>query len=89
MHLTGGSLRVFKQFPWLEVGSVKLALPRPTHQRVSRKDHTGRAASRWAFHSVNNRKTISVNNDLRNQIRNSMSLEETLEKHYKSVLDGQ
>jgi hypothetical protein len=28
----GGSLRVFKQFAWLEVGSVKVALSRPTHQ---------------------------------------------------------
>lgn len=31
---TGGSLRVFKQFAWLEVGSVKMAFSRPTHQRV-------------------------------------------------------
>ena len=30
----GGSLRVFKQFAWLEVGSGKLGLSRPTHQRV-------------------------------------------------------
>ena len=35
MHPTGGSLRVFRQFAWLEVGSVKGALPRPTHQRVT------------------------------------------------------
>jgi hypothetical protein len=32
---TGGSLRVFKQFVWLKVGSVKAALPRPAHQRVT------------------------------------------------------
>ena len=32
---TSGSLRVFKQFAWLEVGSVKAALSRPTHQRVT------------------------------------------------------
>ena len=33
---TGGSLRVFRQFVCLEVGSGKVALPRPTHQRVTR-----------------------------------------------------
>jgi hypothetical protein len=31
----GGSLRVFRQFAWLEVGSVKVAFSRPTHQRVT------------------------------------------------------
>src|SRR5829696_635883 len=35
VHPTGGSLRVFRQFAWLEVGSVKVALSRPTHQRVT------------------------------------------------------
>jgi len=35
VHPTGGSLRVFRQFAWLEVGSDKLALSRPTHQRVT------------------------------------------------------
>jgi len=35
VHPTGGSLRVFKRFAWLEVYSVKLALSRPTHQRVT------------------------------------------------------
>jgi hypothetical protein len=35
VHPTGGSLRVFRQFAWLEVGSVKAALPRPAHQRVT------------------------------------------------------
>jgi hypothetical protein len=34
-HLTCGSLRVFRQFAWLEVGSVKVALSRPAHQRVT------------------------------------------------------
>jgi hypothetical protein len=29
VHWTGGSLRVFRQFLWLEVGSVKVALSRP------------------------------------------------------------
>jgi len=35
VHPTGGSLRVFKQFAWLEAGSVKMALSSPTHQRVT------------------------------------------------------
>ena len=38
MHPTGGSLRVFKQSAWLEVGSVKMALSRPAHQRVTQAD---------------------------------------------------
>src|SRR6266498_4804997 len=36
MHPTGGSRRVFKQFTWLGVDSVKVALSRPAHQRVTR-----------------------------------------------------
>ena len=36
VHPTGGSRRVFKQFAWFEVGSGKVALSRPTHQRVTR-----------------------------------------------------
>ena len=35
MHPTGGSLRVFRQSAWLGVGSVKAAVSRPTHQRVT------------------------------------------------------
>ena len=35
VHPTGGSLRVSKQFVWLEAGSVKMALSRPAHQRVT------------------------------------------------------
>jgi len=35
VHPTGGSLRVFRQFVWLEVDSGKAALSRPTHQRVT------------------------------------------------------
>jgi hypothetical protein len=31
----GRSLRVFKQFSWLEAGSATMALSRPTHQRVT------------------------------------------------------
>ena len=34
MHPTGGSLRVFRQLAWLEVGSVKAAFSRPAHQWV-------------------------------------------------------
>jgi phosphoglycolate phosphatase len=36
VHPTGGSLRVFRQFVWLEAGSVTIALSRPAHQRVTR-----------------------------------------------------
>jgi hypothetical protein len=36
VHPTGGSLRVFRHFSWLEVDSVKVALPRLAHQRVTR-----------------------------------------------------
>jgi hypothetical protein len=32
---SGGSLRVFRQSVWLEVGSVKVALSRPAHQRIT------------------------------------------------------
>ena len=43
----GGSLRVFRQFAWLEVGSDKVTLSRPAHQRVTpavgRKNHKARA----------------------------------------------
>ncbi len=35
MHPTGGSLRVFGQFVWLEVGTVKTVLSRPAHQPVT------------------------------------------------------
>jgi hypothetical protein len=35
VYPTGGSLRVFKPFAWLEVGSIKIALSRPAHQRVT------------------------------------------------------
>jgi hypothetical protein len=30
-------VRVFRQFAWLEVDSVKMALPRPAHTQVPRK----------------------------------------------------
>jgi hypothetical protein len=36
MHPTGGSLRVFKQFVRLEVGSGKVALSQPAHLRLTR-----------------------------------------------------
>jgi hypothetical protein len=35
VHPTGGSRRVFRQFAWLKVGSVKTVLPRPAHPRVT------------------------------------------------------
>jgi hypothetical protein len=35
VHPTSGSLRVLKSFLWLEAGSVKMALSRPTHQQVT------------------------------------------------------
>jgi hypothetical protein len=35
VHPTGGSLRVFRQFVWLEAGSVKMALSHLAHQRVT------------------------------------------------------
>ena len=35
VHPTGGSLRVFEQFARLQVGSGKMALSRPPHQRVT------------------------------------------------------
>ncbi len=35
VHPTGGSLRVFRQFTWLEADSYKMAFSRPTHQRVT------------------------------------------------------
>jgi hypothetical protein len=35
VHPTGGSLRVFRHFAWLEVGSGKMALSRSAHQRVT------------------------------------------------------
>ena len=47
VHPTGGSLRVFKQFVWLEVDSVKVALSRPTHQRVTQA--VGRSSYRNAY----------------------------------------
>src|SRR5215207_2828710 len=35
VHPTGGSLRVFRPFAWLEIDSDKMALSRPAHQRVT------------------------------------------------------
>ena len=32
----GESLRVFRQFAWLEAGPGKVALSRPAHERVTR-----------------------------------------------------
>jgi hypothetical protein len=41
-------VRVFRQVLWLRVGSGKVALSHPTHQRVPRREHTGQAANRQA-----------------------------------------
>jgi len=46
VHPTGGSLRVFRQFVWLEVGSGKVALSRSAHQQVPHEGHMGQAANR-------------------------------------------
>jgi hypothetical protein len=35
VHPTGGTLRVFREFAWLEVDSDKMAFSRPAHQRVT------------------------------------------------------
>jgi len=35
VHPTGGTRRVFRQFAWLEVGSVKVVLSPPAHPRVT------------------------------------------------------
>jgi len=35
VHQTGGTRRVFRQFAWLKAGSVKVALSRHAHQRVT------------------------------------------------------
>ena len=56
MHPTGGSLRVFRQFAWLGVGSGEMALSHPTHQRVT---HT----VRWLSSNVQIKKdNIMVSN---------------------------
>ena len=35
VHLTGGTLRVFRHFARLEIDSDKIALSRPAHQQVT------------------------------------------------------
>ena len=35
VHPTGGSLRVFKQFVWLQADSVRMTLSPPVHQPVT------------------------------------------------------
>jgi hypothetical protein len=37
----GGSLRVFRQFLWLGIGSGKMASSRPTHLRVPQRTPPG------------------------------------------------
>ena len=54
----GGSLRVFRQFAWLEVGSVKAAFSRPAHQRVT---HTVRPYAFFlGFGSARNEQLLSL-----------------------------
>ena len=36
MHPPDGTRHIFEQFQWLEASSVKVALSRPAHQRVTR-----------------------------------------------------
>jgi hypothetical protein len=45
----GDGVRVFKQLAWLEGGSAKVALSRPTHANATGipQEHAGQAASRW------------------------------------------
>jgi hypothetical protein len=43
----GGSLRVFRQFVWLGVGSVKVVLSCLTHQRVTQAVSWLRSKSRF------------------------------------------
>ena len=38
MHPTSGSLRIFEQFVWVEVGPSKIAFSRPARQRVEATD---------------------------------------------------
>ena len=47
VHPTGGSRRVFKRFSWLEAGSVKMALPRLAHQRVTQAVSPKRFLFEW------------------------------------------
>ena len=56
VHPTGGSLRVFKQFAWLEVCSVKATLSCPAHQRVTQ------AVGRLIFDSLKQGKINSMGN---------------------------
>jgi hypothetical protein len=46
VHPTWGTRRVFRDFSWLEVSSVKVAWSRPTHQPSSGRYATGNT-SRW------------------------------------------
>ncbi|SRR6266498_3548927 len=58
VHPTGGSLRVFRQFAWLGVVSVTMALSRPAHQRVThtvgRSHYNNIIQSRYKTMSQNN-----------------------------------
>jgi hypothetical protein len=53
-------VRVFRQFYWLEVGAVKMALSHPTHQRVTRT--VGRLSSENHLAILRSTKLIMVQN---------------------------
>jgi hypothetical protein len=50
VHPTGGSLRVFRQFVWLEVGPAKMALSPLAHPRVTQTVEL--SASRRQFNNL-------------------------------------
>jgi hypothetical protein len=52
VHPTGGTLRVFKQFVWLGVGSGKTAWSRPTHQRVTHTVGRGKDYNYPSFYQL-------------------------------------
>jgi hypothetical protein len=43
----GDGVRVFRQFEWLGADSVKMALSRPAHQRVTQTVSPPQAKQRW------------------------------------------
>jgi hypothetical protein len=54
VHPTGGSLRVFRQVAWLGVGSLKVALSHPAHQRVTQ------AVRQLTGHSMSIKKLVTL-----------------------------
>jgi len=69
VHLTGGTLRVFKHFARLEVVSDKIALSRPAHQQVT--PTVGRQSCKeegkpYGFMAYRRRKTVAFSTMLCN-----------------------